>query len=196
MGSRWFIILIDVVDASQRGSGLGVWSREVTLEEWMALGQSCPGAGFPVRCLPYLDCLLPIRRCAIVDGVKEKAPDSILVVSESWRTQVLLAAQLAEDLGRDVISASDVTQALGLIKLGGIDPVVLLVDAGQGISAGDVRRLTEAKRHTPLVLVVSRPRRQAFETLRGVSAAYLVRPVSVGEISRSVRRLLKGATEQ
>ena len=117
------------------------------------------------------------------------------MVSESWRTQALLAAQLSEDLGQDVISASDVHEVLGCIKLGGIDPAVLLVDAGQGISASDVRRLAEAKRDTPLVLLVSRLRCHAFESLRGISADYLVRPIPVGEISRSVRRVLRDAPE-
>lgn len=131
--------------------------------------------------------------CAIVDTVNERGQPAVLLVSASWRIRALLAAQIGESLRQDVISASDVNQALELIKLGGIEPVVLVVDAGMRVGVGDVKRLTEAKRDTPLVLVVSRLRRQAFEELRSAAAAYLVRPVDIGEIARSVRRALGDA---
>ncbi|MFW6135567.1 MAG: hypothetical protein ACOC7N_01960 [Chloroflexota bacterium] len=91
---------------------------------------------------------------------------------------------------RDVISAPDVDRALELIKLAGLDPAVLLVDTGRRMSARDVERLVEAQRHTPFVLVVSRLRRERFQSLHARSAATLVRPVSIGRVARTVLQVL------
>lgn len=119
----------------------------------------------------------------------------ILVVSAKWQTRALLAAQIGETSERDVVSAVGVTEALGLIKLGGVDPALMLVDAGQRIAVEDVKRLMEAKRGTRVVLVVSRLRRDAFEALRDAATATLVRPVSIGRIARTVDAVLGDAVE-
>ncbi len=116
----------------------------------------------------------------------------ILVVSGRWQTRAFLAAELGERVERDVVSAADVDRALGLIKLIGVDPALIVVDAGQRIGPGDVERLLEAKREVPLVLVVSRLRRQGFDGLRQRCAAYLVRPVRIGTVARSVVELVEG----
>ena len=116
------------------------------------------------------------------------------MISARWQTRALLAAQIGETSERDVVSAANATETLGLIKLGGVDPALVVVDADQQISVGDVERLMEAKRQTPVVLVVSRLRRGAFERLRGTAAATLVRPVSIGRIARTVRQVLENPT--
>jgi DNA-binding response OmpR family regulator len=113
----------------------------------------------------------------------------ILVVSGRWQTRALLAAQIAASTERDVVSASDVSEALGMIKLGAIDPVLLVVDAGEGIGREGVKRLMEAKEGVPLVAIVSRLRRDSFESLRHRCAAYLLRPVTVGKVARFVRKV-------
>jgi hypothetical protein len=92
---------------------------------------------------------------------------------------------------RDVVSAPTVDEALKLIKLAGVDPAVMVVDAGQEMSSEDVERLIEAKRGTPLVLVLSRLRQEWFQGLGGCCAATLVRPVSIGRIARTVTRILR-----
>ncbi len=115
----------------------------------------------------------------------------ILVVSTRWQTRALLAAELGERVERDVISAADVNAALGLIKLAAVDPVLMVVDAGQGIGPDDVGRLLEAKRAVGSVLIVSRLRRDAFDDLRERCAAYLVRPVRIETIARTVVSVLK-----
>jgi DNA-binding NtrC family response regulator len=119
----------------------------------------------------------------------------ILVVSAKWETRTLLVAQIGEMVERNVISAAGVNEALGLIKLGGIDAALMVVDTGQQISVGDVERLIEAKRGTPVVLVVSRLRREAFQELRGSAAAILARPVSIGRIAQTVNQVLKESTQ-
>jgi len=120
------------------------------------------------------------------------AAHPILVVSTRWQTRALLAAELGERVARDVVSAPDVNAALSLIKLIGVDPAVMVVDAGQSIGPADVQRLPEAKSGVPLVLVASALRGEAFDDLRERCAAYLVRPVSIGRIARVVVALLEG----
>ena len=113
-----------------------------------------------------------------------KAP--VLVVSARWQTWALLAGELGERVARDVVSVASVKEALALVKLAGVDPGVVVVDAAQRMGAEDVERLLAAKREVPLVLVVSRLRRDAFDGLRERCAAYLLRPVRIGEIARAV----------
>ncbi len=121
-------------------------------------------------------------------GQKTRFP--ILLVSARWQTRALLAAQIGEMADRDVMSAPGVKSALKLIKLHGLDPGLIIVDTGQEIAAADVERLAEAKRDVPLVLVLSRLRRAAFEDLRSRSAATLVRPITIGAIARTVTEIL------
>jgi hypothetical protein len=127
--------------------------------------------------------------------MEEKGASPIVVISAKWQTRALLAAQIGEMVERDVLSAPGVNEALGLVKLGGVDPAVIVVDAGQQIGVEDVERLVEAKQGTPVVLVLSRLRRQAFERLCGRCAASLVRPVSIGRIARTVGQVLGDAAE-
>nr|HID14661.1 hypothetical protein [Anaerolineae bacterium] len=115
----------------------------------------------------------------------------ILVVSANWRTRALLAAQLGETSGRDVVSAPGANEALGLVKIAGVHPVLLVVDAGPQMPREDVERLMAALPDTPLVLSVSALRRAAFDPLRERCAAYLIRPVSIGRIARAVAQVLR-----
>jgi DNA-binding response OmpR family regulator len=114
----------------------------------------------------------------------------ILVVSARWQTRALLAAELGERVERDVLSVADVNEALALIKLAGVEPALLVVDAGGQMGPEDVERLTEAQGGTGLVLVVSRLRGDAFDSLRERCADYLTRPVSIGAIADAVLRVL------
>jgi DNA-binding NtrC family response regulator len=135
------------------------------------------------------------QRCYTERAMDEVFVPPILVVSAKWETRTLLVAQIGEMVERNVISAPAVNEALGLIKLDGIDPALIVVDTGQQISVEDVKRLMEAKRGTPVVLVVSRLRREAFQELRGSAAAILARPVSIGRIAQTVNQVLKESTQ-
>jgi len=114
----------------------------------------------------------------------------ILVVSPRWQTRALFAAELGERLGRDVVSAPDVEGALGLIKMGRVDPAAVVVDAEPGIGPADVERLLEAIQDVPVVLVVGPMRKRAFEGLRGRVAVWMVRPVTVGSVVRAVEAVV------
>ena len=116
----------------------------------------------------------------------------ILVVSARWQTRALLAAELGERVERDVLSVADVDEALALIKLAGVDPILMVVDAGGQMGPEDVERLSEAKSGTGLILVVSALRGDSFTSLRPRCSRYLTRPVSIGAIADAVVRVLAG----
>jgi DNA-binding NtrC family response regulator len=123
--------------------------------------------------------------------MEESRSHPILLISARWPSRALLVAQIAESTQRDIVSASSVNKALGAIKLGGIEPVLLVVDAGQQIGRGGLARLLEAAPDVPLVAIVSRLRRDAFDTLRDSCAAYVMRPVSIGRVARTVAQVLE-----
>lgn len=123
--------------------------------------------------------------------MEEPRSHPILVISGRWQSRALLAAQIAESTQRDIVSASSVNEALGVITLGGIKPVLLVVDAGQQIGREGLARLLEAEPGVPLVAIVSRLCRDAFDTLRDRCAAYVLRPVSIGRVARTVAQVLE-----
>ena len=120
---------------------------------------------------------------------------SILVVSADWQTRALLAAQLGETSAYPVVSAPGVNEALGLVKIAGVQPALLVVDAGPEMAVKDVERLLEGAPGVPLVLCVSALRRSEFDPLRERCAAYLTRPVSVGAIAQAAAQVLPGCRD-
>ena len=120
----------------------------------------------------------------------------ILVISPNWRNRALLAAQLGETTDHNVVSAPGVDEALALVKIIGIHPALLVVDASPEMSREDVERLMAALLDTPLVLCVSALRRAAFDPLRECCAAYLIRPVSIGRIAQVVAQLVTNDRSQ
>jgi len=115
----------------------------------------------------------------------------VLVVSSTWQTGALLAAQIGEATELEIVSVPGVNEALGLIKLHGIDPVLVVVDLGQQIEREGVERLMEAKADALFVAIASRFRRETFDSLRDRCAAWLLRPVSVGRVAGVVAKLLE-----
>lgn len=115
----------------------------------------------------------------------------ILVISSEWRTRALLAAQLGETTGREVISVPGVDEALVLLRVARVAPALLVVDAGQDLSAAEVERLRAAVPDAGLVLVASALRSEHFLPLGGSGSALLVRPVTIGEIAQAAAEALE-----
>jgi hypothetical protein len=115
----------------------------------------------------------------------------ILALSADWQTRALLAAQIGETTGREVISAPAVNEALALLRIAGIEPALVIVDAGQQVAREEVERLIDALPDAPLVLSASALRRTEFDPLRSRCAAYLVRPVSIGRIAQAAAQILQ-----
>jgi hypothetical protein len=120
------------------------------------------------------------------------APHSILIISADRQTRALLAAQIGEDTGCDVIDAPGVNEALGLVKIAGVQPALLVVEAGPEMAAKDMERLLEGMPGLPLVLCVSALRHSEFDPLRERCAAYLTRPVSIGQVAQAAVQALPG----
>lgn len=118
------------------------------------------------------------------------ASNPILVISANWQTRALLAAQIGEETGCDVVSAPGVNEALGLVKIAGVSPALLVADAGPEMAVKEVERLQEGVPGVPLVLCVSALRRSEFESLCERCAACLTRPVSVGAIAQAAAQVL------
>ena len=116
---------------------------------------------------------------------------SIVVISANWQTRALLAAQVGETTDQNVISAPGADEALALIKIARVRPLLLVVDAGPPMSREEVELLMTALPDTRLVLVVSALRRPTFDILRPRCVAYLVRPVSIGRIAQAVVQALE-----
>jgi hypothetical protein len=117
----------------------------------------------------------------------------LLVVSADWRTRALLAAQLGETTGRSVLSAPGARHALGLARIARLDPAVVVADAGQEMTPAEVEALLEGLPRARLVLAVSALRRAEFEHLRDRSAAFLVRPVTIGALAQAAADALAQA---
>lgn len=117
-------------------------------------------------------------------------PHSILIISADWQTRALLAAQLGETGAHTAVSTPGVNEALGMIAIAGVQPALLVVDAGPDMPAKDVERLMEKATGVPLVLIASALRRPEFDPLREHCAAYLTRPVSIGAITEAVAQAL------
>jgi len=118
----------------------------------------------------------------------------ILVVSAEWQTRALLAAQLGETTGREVVSAPDPDGALLLTRAAHLDPALVIVDAGQQLTAEQVELLAAALPGVRLVLVVSALRRESYARLRDRCVAFLVRPVTIGQVAQAAADTLAGAS--
>ncbi len=114
----------------------------------------------------------------------------IVVIAPRWRDRALLTAQLAETRAERVVSAVDVTGALEWVTFWETPPAAIVVDAGQKITAEDVRDLQAALPGVPMVVVASALWRASFEPLRSQGLTLLVRPVRIGEVVRATARVL------
>ncbi len=116
---------------------------------------------------------------------------AVLILSPRWQTRVMLAAQLGEMTKHDVVSAPGVDTALKMIKVVGIDPVLLIVDVGQELTRQEIDRLLEVELRAPVILIVGAFLRSTFAPLHDRCAAFMTRPVSIGEIARNALRQLE-----
>ena len=116
----------------------------------------------------------------------------VLAISADWRTRALLAAQVGETTGLEVVPALGANEALTLTRLVGLEPALLIVDAGQQLARAEVEQLMDALPDVPVVLIVSALARAAWEPLRSRCAAFLVRPVSIGRIAGAAAQALQG----
>jgi hypothetical protein len=117
----------------------------------------------------------------------------ILVISPNLQTRALLAAQVGETTGHRVVPAPGVDAALDLLGIAPLKPVLMIVDTGPRTRPEEIDALIEALPKTPVILVVSALRRAALAPLIERCAAYLTRPVRIGEIGDSAAAVLRAS---
>lgn len=121
--------------------------------------------------------------------------DLLLIVAD-LRTRRLLLAELQE-AGYEVMAVPGLKYGLKAVLRGLVDPpaVVLDVHGDDFCTPERVRELLTLLPGVPAVLVVGAYERTAYEPLREQVAAFLVRPITVGAVVRTVRRLLLHTVE-
>ncbi|MCX7683396.1 MAG: hypothetical protein N2508_15755, partial [Anaerolineae bacterium] len=110
-------------------------------------------------------------------------------------------AQLCETCNYDTISAPGVGEALTLLHLARMRPVLVVVDTGQApgeLGPADIEHLLYQLPETPAVLITSALQRSALAPLSTHRTVFLTRPVSIGAVAEAARRLLeqKGHTPE
>ena len=117
-------------------------------------------------------------------------PAYIVTVAPCWRNRALLTAQLAETCAERVISAVDAAGALDWVTFLKAPPAAIVIDAGQEITAEDVRDLQAALPDVPMIVIAIALWRPSFEPLRSQGVTLLVRPIRIGEIVQTTARVL------
>lgn len=114
----------------------------------------------------------------------------LLLLISDWQTRTLTLGELQER-GYDVMALPGLRWGVKAIVQQRIDPLLIVVDTkGDSEATPDrVRRLRDMASRAPLVLIVGAYDRQAFEPLRASVAAFLVRPLTVGELVEAIVRV-------
>ncbi|MFN3762273.1 MAG: hypothetical protein ACK4WK_03610 [Anaerolineae bacterium] len=124
------------------------------------------------------------------------APEELLLVSADGRTRALLLAELQE-AGYNVVALPSLEVALGALATGRVDPALVVLDV-QGDPRADRRGIGQLlnflEEDVPLVLVVGAYDAPMLAPLRARVAAWLSRPLRVGDVVAAVRRIRGDAT--
>ncbi len=119
------------------------------------------------------------------------SPEELLLVAADGRTRALLLAELQE-AGYNVVALPSLEVALGALATGRVDPALVVLDV-QGDPRADRRGIGQLlnflEEDVPLVLVVGAYDARALAPLRARIAAWLSRPLRVGDVVAAVRRI-------
>lgn len=113
----------------------------------------------------------------------------VLLLVSDWQTRTLALAELQER-GCDVMALPGLRWGVKAIVQQRVEPALIVVDTKDDSEATPdrVRRLRDMAPRASLVLIVSTYDRQQFEPLRNIVAAFLVRPLTVGELVEAIVR--------
>lgn len=115
----------------------------------------------------------------------------LLLLAADWQTRALTLGEL-QTRGYDVMALPGLTWGIKAIVQRKVDPLVILLDTkgDADVTPERVRHIRDMAPDAPLVLIVSAYDRSNYAPLRDELAALLVRPVTVGEIVRTVEHRL------
>ncbi len=121
--------------------------------------------------------------------------DLLLIVADLDARRLILAE--LQEAGYEVMAVPGLKYGLKAVLRGLVEPpaVVLDVHGDDFCTPERVRELLTLLPGVPMVLVVGAYERAAYEPLREQVVAFLVRPVTVGEIVHAVRRVLPRTAE-
>lgn len=119
----------------------------------------------------------------MTDMRKAEPERRLLLLVADWQTRTLVLAEL-QTRGYDVMALSGFTYGIKALVQRRVEPLLIALDIKDDPDltperVHDVQRLAP---EVPLVLIVTAFDRPAYESLRDRVAAFLVRPVTVGEI--------------
>jgi CheY-like chemotaxis protein len=178
--------------AAGQGSGLGLAMVHgiVRAHEGTVVIESEPGAGTTVRCyFPLLAAELP-GTTAVEDDVPMGAGEHVLVVDDEPSLSRLGERRLL-DLGYRATALTDPRQALAVALAGEVDLVLTDFTMPQMTGLELARRLAEAGRATPVIMVSGHPSELGPEQLAGTHVRLVLRkPVSHAELAGALRRVL------
>lgn len=125
-------------------------------------------------------------------------PDDLLLVAADGHARALLLAELQE-AGYNVVALPSLEVALAALATGRVDPALVVLDT-QGDPRADARGIGQLlnflEEDVPLVLVVGAYDARALAPLRPRVAAWLSRPLRVGDVVAAVRGILEDKDER
>ena len=115
---------------------------------------------------------------------------SLLLVAADWRSRTYTLAEL-EESGYDVMAVPGIRFAAQAISRGLVRPTLLILDTHQDDDATPavVERLLDRVPGVPVILLVGAYGRDQWEPIRPRLSALLSRPLSIQQITTTVRRV-------
>lgn len=134
----------------------------------------------------------PDRTPEPLAGISPEDRRRLLLLSADWQTRALTLAELKEH-GYEVLALPGFTWGMKAILRNLVEPPLVIVDTKDDpdVTPDRVRQLKRLLPGVPLVLVVGTFDRARFEPLRDEVDAFLVRPLTVGQVVQAVMRHLQ-----
>lgn len=123
--------------------------------------------------------------------VKHAPRRDLLLIAADWQSRALTLAELQE-AGYEVMAVPGLRYGLRALRRGLVVPPLIVLDVHADAEATPERaaQVLALAPGVPLVLIVGAFERAQWASLRPRVAAWLTRPITVGEVVATVRRLL------
>lgn len=114
---------------------------------------------------------------------------ALLLIAADWQSRALALAELQER-GYDVMAVPGLRHAVKALINERVAPALIVLDVHDdgGATPRRVEQLLDLAPDAPLILIVGVYDRAAWEPLRARAAAWLQRPVSVGQVATAVEQ--------
>ncbi|RME50848.1 MAG: hypothetical protein D6790_20700 [Caldilineae bacterium] len=124
---------------------------------------------------------------------KETSSDSrrLLLLAADWQTRALTLAELKER-GHQVLALPGLRWGLKALLQGRVDPPLVFVDTKDDdfVSPEEIHHLRELLPDVPIVLLTGVFERETYAAIQEDVDAFLVRPITIGEIVAAIEEKL------